>query len=410
MSQALQNVGSRCHRLVGPLIVGAAVAVLLWRGFVPACGLVSASAPQDFPYFYATGKCLWQGLDPYDPAAYGPVYQALAGTTVEDRSYYPPTAWPLLALLGRLEPRQAMFALAALNLAGALLIAWLTMLLVTRAEAVSPASGAPLTRWLLPTVVLVSPAVSQLVFLGQVTLPAVALIMAGWFAYRQGRDLWAGLFFGLASYKPQFLPLFLLWLLLERRWRILAVTTAVALLLATPWLVEFGPWRSVSEWFTTLNHYHLSNWLVMGLPSVLVAAGLPPISPLVLLLFGALLVVLLWTIRQRLAPDAIVGLIAAIHLLFLYGKYVESVLSFFIVAGLWLLVGWRRASWPFLLAGLLITWIPTRLFLDATHPALNHPSWNHVKMAGYMAGSVALFVLALRPRSESRSLRPPEII
>ena len=162
-----------------------------------------------------------------------------------------------------------------------------------------------------------------------------------------------------------------------------------------------GPLRSTSEWLGTLGQYDLpanqyGHWLVMGLPSVLAALGLTMPSPMVLLLVGAGLVTGLWTIRRRVAPDALPGLILGIHLVFVYGKYADMVLLLPLAAGLWLLAGQRRTNWPFLLAGLLVAWIPTRVFID-----LGHPQWQHLKMLAFVAGLAALFVLAVRFRQEA---------
>jgi hypothetical protein len=344
------------------------------------------------------GKCLWQGADPYDLAAYNRVHESTLGGTTDAPWYYPPSAAPFFGGLALFEPRAAMFVLAAVNLLSALFIAWLTLVWVTRARPPRPASRWPVTLWLLPALVLATPAVTHWIKTGQVTLPAAALLMGGWLAARSRRDLLAGLLFGLATYKPQYLCLTMLWFLLERRWRLLGVALATSLVLSLPCVLQLGPLPSVTEWLGNLSQYEvlpvnrLGNPLVMGVPSVLTALGLTMPSPLVLLLGGAILVVGLWTFRKRVAPDALPGLILGIHLIFVYGKYADMVLLMPLAAGLWLLTGQRRASWPFLLAGVLLAWVPTRFFLAAGHPA-----WQHVKMAPIIAGFIALFMLALRP-------------
>lgn len=393
--------GSRCwQHLLGSLALAGALTLVVVSGFIPASGLLAhGKAPQDFNVFYAAGRCLWQGVDPYNLEGYSRVYENTVGVATETPWFYPPPAAPYVGALALLEPRAAMLALSTVNLASALVIACFAPLWVIRARPTMPVSRWPATLWLLPAVALATPVVTAWIRAGQVTLPAAALIMSGWLASRSRHDLLAGFLFGLATFKLQFVVLSLLWFLLERRWRLLGSTLVTSLVLSTPWCLQLGPWQSVMEWLANVRQYaqvpvnRLGHGLVMGIPSVLAAAGLPMPWLTALALASPLLVIGLWTIRGRVAPDALPGLLLGIHLVFSYGKYGDMVMLMPLLAGLWLLVGHRPASWPLLLAGTLVAWIPTRFFIAA-----GHLGWQHVKMVPFVMGFLALFVLAMQPR------------
>ncbi len=395
------TIFSRVQSFAGLLIVAAAFAIVAVCGFLPASGLRSQDpAPADFNTFYAAGQCYRQGLDPGDFDSYSKLYEQYEGRPADAPWFYPPQAAPFVLLLALFPPRAAMLLLALANLAAALALAWLTLRWVTQARPLRPVSHWPLTLWLLPAVALATPAVTHWIKSGQVTLLAAALIFAGWLAARSRRDLLAGLLFGLAAFKPQFVVLTLLWFLLERRWLLLVATLAVTAALSIPSSLQLGFCHGLTAFLGNL-HLHgrqplnqLGNGLVMGLPSLLAAVGLPMPSPLALLAAAALLVVGLWTMRRHLSPDSLPGLVLGVQLIFAYGKYADMVLLLPLAAGLWLLAGHRRSSWPWLLAGTLLAWTPTRVFIAA-----GHPEWQHIKMIAFVAGLVALFALALRPES-----------
>ncbi len=65
---------------------------------------------------------------------------------------------------------------------------------------------------------------------GQTTILTLALIAGATFAFVREKPLLVGLFLGLLGYKPQFLPPFLLLLLVRRAWLALAVTAGFGVL------------------------------------------------------------------------------------------------------------------------------------------------------------------------------------
>jgi hypothetical protein len=177
----------------------------------------------DFIGFYAAAKAALAG----DPAlAFDIDYVSQTAVSVSGEELrlpwaYPPSVAMLLAPLGMLPP-------------GPALAAWLALLILAAVAAARLAVG---WRWavlgpLYPGCVL-SFACAQN---GTVT----ALLLALFYRYSD-RHWVCGTALGLLSYKPQFLPIPLLFLLLERKWKTVATAGAVGASLAGLSALLYGP-------------------------------------------------------------------------------------------------------------------------------------------------------------------------
>lgn len=394
MERLLKSTAVCCLVLV-------AAGVLWMRGFVPG----SRGSPLDFHYFYTAGVIVADGDSPYDPAIFAQRYQALRGDTPGTGVVYPPQALTLFAVLASLEPPSAMMALAIINMLAAGAIACLAMLWVTRAIDPTPVSESWLTRGLLPAVVLAMPPTAQWIYTGQVTLPAVALIIAGWFALRGNVPVMAGVLFGAATYKPHYLAMTIVWLLLDRQWRILVVTFCVSLMLAMPVMIQLGVFPAILGWLEAMGSYVVEvnlpgHPMVMGVPSVLAALGGVRVSPTIALLFALVFIVGLGCIRRRLAPDAIAGLVLGGQVVIGYGKYIDVPMLIPLFSFVWLRLGTNRLAWPWLILGLGLILLPYRLCL-----MLGWPELAHVRMVGFLAALAVALILALSHDTKREAIK-----
>lgn len=200
---------------------------------------------RDFMSLFAGGKAILRGLDPYDPAVWNPLRAELGSTWMpDDRTPFP--LWTLLLVL----------PFAALDLGWAA-AAWLAfslcvlgggLFLLIQAYYDKPLPVGEFTLVALFTftyrAVLVSMNNGQITFL---LFFVLALFL--WLVRRE-RPFLAGIALSFVILKPNafvlFVPAFGLWLLLRRRWRVVAGAVAGGLgMLLVSWLVLPG-W--LSEW------------------------------------------------------------------------------------------------------------------------------------------------------------------
>lgn len=137
---------------------------------------------------------------------------------------------------------------------------------------------------------------------------------------------------GVCSVKPHVAALPALWFALEGRWKQLGTAAAVALLSAAyPLAVAgIGPtlegWRSALAVYAALPPNLLGDAGVVGLPSLLVAWGLPAPSSLEALVVTVCLTGLLWLARARFSPSDVFCVLIALPVVLVFGHPYDVVL------------------------------------------------------------------------------------
>jgi alpha-1,2-mannosyltransferase len=222
---------------------------------------------------------------------------------------YPPFAAVALSPLAVVSAPVAAVVLTAASVAVVVVTTWRFLAPVARRAGWPPVLAAALA---VPTVLLMDP-VRETIAYGQVNLLLVALVLADVVAVRHGRR-WAGVGTGLAAAVKLTPAIFVLYLVLTRRWRAagVAVATATAAT-ATAYLVS--PHTSVQFWTATLwetsriGHVDkTSNQSLLGLLARV--AGPTPPRALWALLALAVLVLGLWrAARAHAQGDELVGLV-----------------------------------------------------------------------------------------------------
>jgi Glycosyltransferase family 87 len=370
-----------------------ALALLILFGVV-GVGRGGARALVDFDYFYAAGRCWLAGSSMYDPVAFSRELQAL-GVQAEDLSFpYSPAFAPLGIAFAALPYSAASFAIWALNLAGVALLCLVAIRLARPANA-EPRAG---TTWLLVCAVAGLPCTANVLWLGQLTVWMAALTCAAWSALRERRALLAGLLLGLTSIKPQFSLFLVLWLALQREWRVLGVAGLTALALCGYSMVVLGPLEPFRLFLEGLGRYAsdrldadmLGNVHVVGLPSLLAAAGVSGLDVLPFVLCGCLAVVALWFARRRLREEGVLALLLAGQIALVYAHDIEFV--FLAPVWAWLWVRYEpgsRWSWASL-ALLLLLSLPKRLVTsDTSGMLLQWRSFGMLLLLALVVASVA---------------------
>jgi hypothetical protein len=341
ISRIYQNFGVRCVCLLGACVLVVIVSII---GF---------NQHFDTKYLYVAGLSWWEGSNAYDPD----VASHLGANQSLGSFFYPPQIAPLCLLLGAFPWTQAKVVMTLVNGVSAGILAYFSVLLVKQPQVKQlrvPGSG---SVWFIPTIVLANPFTLNVIVLGQTTLIVAAALVGGW--YYAYRDKWvlSGILIAVSTIKPQLSLLVILWFLLERRWRVLAVAAVTTLIFCLFPMAVSGPIDVFIYWFNTLGKHKtiFANVLgtagVFSLQDLFYAAGLkvPPLLPLGIVLTG-----LLWWYRSRLIIDDVIGLLLAIALLFGFAHHYDLVALAPMITTFWRHIHHQpKATWVGL--GLLFT-------------------------------------------------------
>jgi len=346
----------RTTHILGIGLLAAAAAVFIATGLVGVGR--SSTQGEDFHVLHVAGTLWLQGESPYDPGKFAPL--DLYGRVFP----YPPTVAPL-CMAAALVPRgTALVLMNGLNVLALLALIGTTTISVIRADPPRPASRHPLTPWLIAGFMLAAPFTTRTVWIAQSSIVVAACLVAGWRLDQRGHWLPGGLLLGVTLAKPQMVLVLFFWLLLDRRWRVLAVAGATALVMALPAMMTTGPVDTIAAWLGAMAHYQgqdhdtLGAMQVVGLPSLLSALGLR--VPLAAALVAGLgLTWWLWHCRRRIGAGDRLALLVLLQLGFIWGHHTELVLLAPVVGALWLHIAHRPKLWvgaAFLLGLLFLPW------------------------------------------------------
>lgn len=333
-----------------PLFGAAALAVSL--AAMLAFGLLGIGRGDegffDVRYPYIAAKCWLAGLNPYDYKVFQSVAQANGLDRIEVFAY-PPQSFALGALLAPFSYAAAKGIMTTLSLiALAALAFWGRRLMALRQQA-ARVNPARIAGWLIPAIVVGNPFTAHVLWTGQSSLIVGAAVLTAW-QLLGSSALLAGVLLGFASLKPQLVFLVMLWICLERRWRVLLAFGLSLLLFSAVPLLQQGPLPVLSDWWQATQAYQLEPSKAMGLSyntnlkSLLLGLGLPAPG---LAVFGlgaiALTGLLWWLYRQgRLAHSDVLGLLLPAQLLLLLGRDYDMVILLPLLTSLW----WQVRSAP----------------------------------------------------------------
>lgn len=370
----------RFYLLVAVLIFTCGCLLLIVRGIIPASGLLNPNVRLlDLNHFYSAGKCWNIGQNPYDHKFYSEIHEKVAGGPTSAQFYYPPQMIPWFGLLASFNYANARLIITIINALSAFGITLMTIRIAKFQGLHSPECRKTIP-WAIGGIVLGAPMIAHLIILGQVVLPAVVFIMAGWYLSRKGNDFFSGILLGMATVKPQYVILIFLWLILERRWIVIGTATGLSILMALPVLCFFGTENSIHDWLNAISLYEsgtsggnqLGHYTVMGVPSLLAAIGLPVPGSFILMTFGAFIIAVLWRIRHFFCEEDILGIILGVHCILIYAKYVEMILLIPLLVSLWLHIEHMRKALLFWIGAIFVLFFPTRILIQSEMTYLNH--------------------------------------
>lgn len=273
----------------------------------------------DMRILYLAGEIWHRGWSAYTHAPPGPVDPWLTDAVSEYDFAYPPQIAPLCLLLAAWSPVGARILMTGLNVAAAALLAAVCVYLVREPQPDGGPPPADSSSWFIPAIVIGNFATAFVIWAGQTTLIATLALMVGWQCARRDRWLIGGALLAVASIKPQLSFLVMLWIVLERRWRVLAAAAVGVVVLAAVPIAISGPLGVITEWSAAAMRYAsgpyntLGSRMIFGLGNVLALVG---VGSSFLLPVALLIVAALWYFRASIADEDLLALLVGLSLLF----------------------------------------------------------------------------------------------
>lgn len=363
-------------RIILAAVLGTTAALYFWYG-------ISAKTPHlnDFGSFWASGKAVTEGLNPYD--IYASTFRP-DSTGIAHPNLNPPASLLLFAPLSLAEPY---IAFGIVWWGG--LLAYLAVVIMLLRRQPDEDAILPMAAW-----ALALPALWDGLQLGQIYLPLLVLVAGAWYFLERGCGVRAGLLIGIfLAFKPNFLfwPL----MLLVTGHRRAAIWTGVSFVTVSllP-LMVFGP-DIYKQWFDVIvaetgsREGFFSNASVMAIGS---RAGSTVTTVLLVL------AILTWTAAQILRKHTDVADASAIGIGL--GIVLSPVAWFHYLIFLLPAMLTRRWS-PRILIGAVLMLMPAAiLHMIYMSPLVQNPTLTGPMLATF--GSVyswtALFLLAGFPR------------
>lgn len=304
----------------------------------------------------------------YDPVAFSTELRALGYDARELSLGYSPAFVPFSMAIAALPYETARIAMWSFNLIGVALLCLFAIRLARDTQEHSRARIHAATPWVLICVVAGLPSTAQALWHGQLTVWMVALTCAGWLARRQGRTIVAGVLLGLTSVKPQFSFFLFLWLALNREVTVIVWAGITALALSAYAMFATGPLEPFIQFMVGVSGYtdleadvnSLGGVHVLGLPSLLTAAGIRGLSVGPFVVATSVGVVAAWLGRKLLRTEGVLALLLTAPLALVYAHDYELVFLVPTWTWLWIRFGPTSKGAVVSLALFIVLSIPTR--------------------------------------------------
>ncbi len=285
---------------------------------------VTIAGGVDLQYLYAAGES-WLNLEsPYNPKAYQKYISEYFDKSIPGVFAYPPQIFPVCLILAIGTIQTAKILMLLFNLASLIVLTFLTFLIfdhVRRPSEHKKSLCFCLSTALAFACIVGNPFASHVVWMGQTTLLTAVFSVGAWYAMLKNKEITAGILFGLCTIKPQVALFFLLWLVLDRKWRVIAIA-GITVVCCSAWpmytsgiIDTWTAWAGSifayqNDWQTDLTFKH-----VFGVRSLLLQFGgsCPSLVPVALIIL-----LILFRYRNRFYQDILPGVFFSISLSFVY--------------------------------------------------------------------------------------------
>ena len=382
------------HQRLGFLVLLCAVVAMVALGALGVGHGGLADTNLDMRFLYLAGVRWWHGVSAYVPGGLVSSDPWLGEAAAGYDFAYPPQSAPLCLLLGAWSPTGARVLMTALNVAAALALAALSLRFVREGQPYQHAGRTDAATWAIPAIVLGNPTTSFVIWAGQTTLIVALALMAGWEYGRRGRWIVGGILLAFATIKPQLSCLAILWLALERRWRVLTVMVFAILMFAAVPLIVSGPVGLAREWIVSVQRYGagpyntLGSRMIFGLRNMLYAVGIhaPSFVPVAFLAFA-----LAWRYRAEIVDENVLSLLVGVSLLSGFAHSYDVAILTPLVPAFWRHLHQRAGASLIGLGLMLVITLPNSLL-----EPLHSPLLLHARVMALLVALVWLVVMSVR--------------
>lgn len=159
----------------------------------------------------------------------------------------------------------------------------------------------------------------NILWLGQTSLLISTALLASFYFYVRSCEIKSGIFLAVALIKPQLAYTFLLWLLLEKKWKTLAASIVTTVILGIVPIYDRGIITAVLDWINTLPNTIQANYKILfkymfGLQPLLLDFGIRISTPIVFTC-AIILVILIHQFYKGINKFKLFGMLTIIGLL-----------------------------------------------------------------------------------------------
>ncbi|MBE9562180.1 MAG: DUF2029 domain-containing protein [Proteobacteria bacterium] len=281
---------------------------------------------------------LWSnGLNPYDFESFSKVNTVNTNIPFA----YPPQSSPLFILLSSFSFVIAKAIMITINLFCVGIISFFSLRLIKQ----TGIKDLETSWWFIPiALVMCNPYTFNILWQGQMGLIVTAALIGGWyFAYRN-QWIIGGILIAIASMKPNLSILIILWLMLDKQWRLLTVAAMTVLVFSIVPMIVSGPIDVFLDWYNAVKEYQASGFNRLGssqiptIQNMLYVAGFQNISTLLtsFLPLGIILTTILWWYRSKFFNNDIFGILLGAGLLFGFGHVYDWIALAPLIAIFWI--------------------------------------------------------------------------
>ncbi len=358
----------------------------------------------DVRYFYFAAKTWFVGLNAYDPEVLRTI--AKANDVGDINSYaYPPQSFVLGLLLIPFNYVNAEKVICALNVFSAFVLAFWGVKILQKRETAGRVKPSKIATWLIPAIAIGNPFTASVLWTAQTSLIVSAALISGWQLVERGMWIIGGILLGFATLKPQLAFFPILWLIWQRRWRVLLVTGASIIVFAAVPIHVTGLVGTFWDWLMAIETYQgeeanlVGNQYIIGIKSILIASGLSIPSAVIGSFIAVATIICLWGLHRYIKNnDDLLSILLSMGTLAIYARDYDLVILMPLLSSLWWHLRDRPSGQKIALIMGMALFIPQRIVGILEIPLFLH--WRTLIVLGL---TIWLFVLG-RQKNYYKSL------
>ncbi|MBA4367689.1 MAG: hypothetical protein C0403_08630 [Desulfobacterium sp.] len=285
----------------------------------------------DTKFFYLAGKTWLEGFNPYDASTACKMVDGVC--SIYSYSFaYPPSSAIFVMSLALLDLKYAQLAVIIVNILCLILFVYINLRILS-ASIGNQRFITDIRISLLIAMVIGNVAVANTLWMGQTGIIISTVLIMSYYFYFQSNDIISGLFLSLALLKPQLSYPFFLWLLLEKKWKILTVSLVGTFFFCiVPFSVR-GISRTFSEWIKGLGYYlsdpanQMGNFTLSAARQLLNDLGFHSYASLIAILISLILIISIHKYCKNINMINLLGILSIIGLLFGQAHHYDLVIA-----------------------------------------------------------------------------------